>query len=270
LFEESISLSESDDKGDKGRLGFTLYLLGVVARLRGDYRRAEAFCKESLVLNRALGRTAYVGHALDGLGLVALCLGDCDKANSLCEEALALAKQGRYKYGTFSFLNSLGLIACAKGDYPRATAMCEEGLSLARDLGEKGGVARALNILARVAFYRGDHARATALHRESLLIFRDLREKLGIAQCLERLGVATAASAPERAARLFGAAASLREAIDAPLPPFEATEYDSTVNRVRATLPAATHAAVWAEGRAMTLEQAVEYALIDRPDVTIP
>ena len=36
LFEESVSLSESDDKGDKGRLAFTLYLLGVVARLRGD------------------------------------------------------------------------------------------------------------------------------------------------------------------------------------------------------------------------------------------
>jgi predicted ATPase/class 3 adenylate cyclase len=261
LFEESISLSESDDKGDKGRLGFTLYLLGVVARLRGDYRRAEAYCKESLVLNRALGRTAYVGHALDGLGLVALCLGESDKANSLCEEALALAEQGRYKYGTFSFLNSLGLIACAKGDYLRATAMCEEGLSLARDLGEKGGIARALNVLARVAFYQEDRRRAATLHRDSLVIFRDLREKLGIAQCLERLGVVAADPAPERAARLFAAAAGLREAIDAPLPPFEAAEYDSTVNGVRAALQADTLAAAWAEGRAMTLEQAIEYAL---------
>ena len=261
LFEESVSLSESDDKGDKGRLAFTLYLLGVVARLRGDYRKAEALCKESLVLNRALGRTSYVGHALDGLGLVALCQGEYERANSLCEEALALAKQGGYKYGTFSFLNSLGLIACAKADYVRATAMCEEGLSLARKLGEKGGVARALNVLARVAFYRGEHNRATALHRESLVIFRALGEKLGIAQCLERLGVVAANSAPERAARLFSAAVGLREAIDAPLPPFEMTEYDSTVNSVRAALPAAALAAAWSEDRAMTLEQAIEYAL---------
>jgi hypothetical protein len=32
----------------------------------------------------------------------------------------------------------------------------------------------------------------------------------------------------------------------------------------------ASFAAAWAEGRAMTLEQTIEYALADRPDVTTP
>jgi predicted ATPase/class 3 adenylate cyclase/tetratricopeptide (TPR) repeat protein len=261
LFEEAVSLLGSDDKGDKGRLAHTLYMLGVVARLQGDYQRAEALCKESLTLNRAVGGTPYVGHVLDGLGLIALCRGEYEQANSLCEEALALSKQWGYRHATFSSLNSLGLIACAKGDYARATARCEEGLSLARELGDKGGVARSLNVLARVAFYRGDHKKATTLHRESLVIFRDLGEKLGIAQCLERLGIVEATSAPERAARLLSAAERIRDAIGAPLPPFERAESEGSIHHVRAVLSAPAVTAAWAEGRAMTMEQAIEYAL---------
>jgi hypothetical protein len=87
-------------------------------------------------------------------------------------------------------------------------------------------------------------------------------EKLSIAWCLEGLaGVAGAQGEPVRAARLLGAADRLRVAIGAPLPPGERADYDHTVDAARTQMAPDAFAASWAAGRAMTLEQAIAYAL---------
>jgi hypothetical protein len=65
----------------------------------------------------------------------------------------------------------------------------------------------------------------------------------------------------ERAARLCGAAAALREAIGAPLSAAERTDFDRTVAAVRAALGEEAFAAVWACGQALPLEQAIAEAL---------
>jgi len=67
----------------------------------------------------------------------------------------------------------------------------------------------------------------------------------------------------ERAARLLGATEAVREAIQIGLSAAypDRIEYDRYVAAVRAQLDEAVFAAAWAEGRALTLEQAIEYAL---------
>jgi hypothetical protein len=66
---------------------------------------------------------------------------------------------------------------------------------------------------------------------------------------------------PVRAARLFGAAEGLRARIGAIGQPIERAVYADSVASVRTQLNQKTFAAAWAEGRAMTLEQAIAYAL---------
>jgi len=61
----------------------------------------------------------------------------------------------------------------------------------------------------------------------------------------------------ERAARLFGAAAALRNVIGAPLSPISRITYDRTVAATREALGKITFAAAWAAGQALPLEQAV-------------
>ena len=73
-------------------------------------------------------------------------------------------------------------------------------------------------------------------------------------------GLAGRSGQPERAARLFGAAELLYEASVTRLEYPDQVEYDRNVAAVRAQLDEATFAAAWAEGRAMTLEQAIDYA----------
>jgi hypothetical protein len=100
------------------------------------------------------------------------------------------------------------------------------------------------------------------LYEESLGLVRALGDKPGIAGSLAVLvALAVATSQIERAVRLSGAVDALLQALGSVLEPLERGLYDTAVNAARAQLDAATFDALWAEGQAMTLEQAVAYAL---------
>jgi len=109
---------------------------------------------------------------------------------------------------------------------------------------------------------QGDYAGARALLEESLAICRQLGDQQGVAACLDEMtAVADGQSLPSQAARLGGAAASLRESLDAPRSPAEQAEVDKTIAAVREALGEDAFAAAWDAGRAMTWEQAVEFAM---------
>jgi hypothetical protein len=138
----------------------------------------------------------------------------------------------------------------------------EEGLAILRELGDTEGVARALADLALVTQRQGEYGRAATLLHESLALFRDLGSTLGISRCLEALaGVAGAQGQLERAARLFGAALALRGHAGASLWPADPTAQATDLEAARASLGDQAFAAAWEEGRSMTVEQAVAYAL---------
>ena len=65
----------------------------------------------------------------------------------------------------------------------------------------------------------------------------------------------------ERAARLFGAASVLRDAIGLPLAAYERSLHEQWVTAMRAQLGEAGLGAAFAAGRAMPLELAIAYAL---------
>jgi hypothetical protein len=68
---------------------------------------------------------------------------------------------------------------------------------------------------------------------------------------------------PQRAARLWGAAEAVREAIGAPVPPGYRWDYAPHWAESRATAGEAAFAAAWQAGRRMTLAQAIAYANAD-------
>ena len=66
---------------------------------------------------------------------------------------------------------------------------------------------------------------------------------------------------PERAARLLGAATALLDAMHYTLDTSDRLDYDRIVANVQAQLDEVSYVTAWAEGRAMTVEQAIAYAL---------
>ncbi len=260
LYEEAMALRRA--LGDRQGAATSLQQRGAVAFDQGDYEQAQALLAQSLRVFRDMGYKRGMAISLNYQGTVALYQADYGPATALLAESLALSREVGEKWGAALSLNNLGHVALSQGDYRRAAVLFRESQALYRETGDKRGIALSLGSLGEAAQCEGDHAQALALYKESLALYRGVGDKRGIATCLEGLAaVSQAGGLPDRAARLFGAAETLREAIGSPLPPAVCTDYDRDVASARAALEAEAFARAWAEGRAMALEQAVEYAL---------
>ena len=73
--------------------------------------------------------------------------------------------------------------------------------------------------------------------------------------------VAIAHGQAERAAALLGAVEALREKINIPMSNLERIEYDKQVAGLRSGMNEKAFSNLWAEGRSMTVEQAIALAL---------
>jgi tetratricopeptide (TPR) repeat protein len=260
LIEESLALYQ--EIGDRDSMAHLLVWLGRGARDQGNYPRAQTLEEQGLALFKEQGSAWGVGWAQLSLGDVALDQGDTAGATILFQNALDLFRQeNNWSLGGWALLN-LGRIAYAQGDPVQASQLFEETLARFRNIDYRGGVAGALIDLAHVARVQGNHGMAAKRLAESLALCHDVEDAKGILHCLEGLAGITAASRqPERAARLFSAAATLRESAAIPLPALNRADYDRDLAIARAQLDEATFAAAWAEGQQMSLEQAIAEAL---------
>ena len=114
-----------------------------------------------------------------------------------------------------------------------------------------------LTHLADLALADGETTRARGLFRHSLAIRQDLGDMPGLASAMENLAGAIATDDPEAAARLDGAAESLREAIRAMVPPQAAAEHDQRLAELDTRLGTGRFEAARRDGRLMTPNEAL-------------
>lgn len=236
---------------------------GTFAWHQGAYEQAITFHAEALALYRELGDEHGVAFALMCLGTQEFEKGDLDRAAPLYEEALSLSRIIGDKRTSAMILGNLGQVEWHRGNHGRAIALNVEALSLLKDLEDTSMVTEVLSVSGRDTAYHGAYETAARFIEEGLLLARDLRNGYCVAHCLEGLAaLATAKANGVRAARLWGAADALREAVGAPLAPVDLQVHERNVAGARAQIDEASWEAAWAEGKAMTLEVATEYALL--------
>ena len=241
-----------------------LHGIGRMALEQGDRTLADRVLQESVALRRSLGDKRGMAASLQGLAEVALWERDYERAAMLCTESVALRREIDDKQGLATSLNISGLVETHRGDHERALALHEEGLAVARQAGDTWAVAVHLDNLGWATLGQGDHERAARLFGEALKLNSELGEKWLSADCLDGLArVASVQGSPVRAARLWGAAKALSEGIGALAAPLDQTAYDRHVAAARAQLDEAGFDTAWAEGRSLTFEEAVAYALAD-------
>jgi DNA-binding CsgD family transcriptional regulator len=113
-----------------------------------------------------------------------------------------------------------------------------------------------------VALCRGDYARAAKLSSESLRLSEESLDHQLVTWSLDALAAVCGQQGyVGRAARLWGAAEVLREASDFSQPPDDKRVLEPFLEAARSRLDEADFQAAWEEGRAMTEEQAIRYAL---------
>jgi predicted ATPase/DNA-binding CsgD family transcriptional regulator/uncharacterized protein HemY len=292
MLEECLAVAR--EAGDRQSLRIGLLGLGQVAAGQGVYREAQCLLEEAVEVARSLGEGFSHATALGYLAALALGRGHYGRARALLDEALALLPEPAPPEARLELLLLLAWVALAQGERDRARRLLEEvrarghGVSLLRALGQlaiedgnpgegrrlfeearklaqadgrKRELAKALDGLGQLARGEGDPERAAALHDEALELHRQVGELPGIADSLEAMaGLAAAAGHYRHGARLFGAAKALRARGDVAVAPWHSALHEADTDLIRRSLPAREVASAFAEGEALSLEEAVTEA----------
>jgi tetratricopeptide (TPR) repeat protein len=229
----------------------------------GDYKKGKTYSGEALAIYRELGDEVGSAWALTVLSAhVVPFPSQCKEGIALCQEGLAIFREAGHKLGIMVALTVLGELVRVDGDHDLAQKSYEECLALSRETGYKLSEAIALGNLGSVAQYKGLPGQAKTLFTESLALLQELGDKKYSAMHLaDMAGSVMAHGHPQAAARLLGASEALLEALGLVQHAGSWPDIDRDVAAVREQLDEATFEAAWAEGRAMSLEQAVFYAL---------
>ena len=255
-----------------------LRMAAEFARLQGDYGAARLHAEEALVVSRARGDKREIAQSLEAFATISGSEGDVAafhegyaEAFALHAEAIALQQELGNPLERAGMLNNEGWRAYLDGDDARALVLLEESLALRRHVGDTTwGLAVTLNSLGTVLIAHADYARAGALLTEGLrLAHRDGAsshlmwglEGLAWLAAPEGMTRGQPVAGAKRAARLFAAAEALRETSGEVLILADRSVRERYVAFAQAHLDEAAWQAAWTEGQAMSLEQAIAYAL---------
>jgi predicted ATPase/class 3 adenylate cyclase len=236
-----------------------------LSQVLGDAKTANEYAEEGLAAAREIGEPASMALAIIVIGILTTDAAQVRRVAELCEECLNQSREAGSAFGQGAALYWLGVLAAQQDHLDEAERLLDQSLAALRPSGDRWAAAHPLGRLAHLALVRGETARATELYRESLLARVELGDARSIPIGLDGLAwVACAEGHVERAAHLLGAEEALRERVGAIVPPLVRADHDRAVAEVRAALNETELASLWQEGRAMSLAEAIRYAL-DEP-----
>lgn len=234
--------------------------LAELAELRGRPDEAGRRFKECLEGARAIGAPYALARSLLGLGRSMLEQGDPQGAQPLFDETAQVAQRAGLAHLVARALIGRGQAALAHGDLRGGCADLDDALLLARRRGDKVGEALALEGFGRLGRLEGDVQAAASRARQALILQAQIDDPAATANCLELLASLVAAEECRLAARLLGAAESLRARHGCVRTASHAQEQCAAVEAARRVLGDETFGAEWARGRTMSAPAAVAYA----------
>jgi predicted ATPase/class 3 adenylate cyclase/DNA-binding CsgD family transcriptional regulator len=229
--------------------------LGMALAYRGEVSAARAVAFK--VQDAAIDVSDYLaglGHIV--LSLAALADGDVSAAHEASEATWqSLAVQPHMAVVQRAFNG--GVVALAEGDLATARRWTDESIALATGWQR----ALALTISARIATASGDPEAAEHDVHQAISLMNELRAFAHVPDALECLADLAAIGANhEEAARLFGAAESARLATGMVRYQVYDAWYEASVAALRDAMGELDFDAAWAEGAAMSIDEAIAYA----------
>jgi len=228
-----------------------------------NWSQARPLLEQALAIGRTLADKQIIAMSLSVLGATACSQKELAAAQSFLDECLVLRRELGDQHGLGWSLAYLGDVALLQRDDVQAWKRYEESADCFREIGDSNSLAYPVRRLGGIALYRSDYQQATIRFQESLARNRKVSNPNGTAACL----AAFAALAVKhkqfiRAAKLFGACAAILHTTGGELFTIDQFEFEVNVAALRAhLLEEASLDTAWAEGRAMTVPQAIDYAL---------
>jgi len=254
---ESLELARAS--ADDFPVPTALRVISQAAARAGRPGDAVAYIEEAIAAAEAAGNDWEAGLTQAAKAAIAVRQGKLKSAQRAYEAALDVLSDNN-RWGVAQVEYGMGTLARARGDAETAVRHYQDAMAIFREIDAWPEIARCQAGIGWIAVTSGDYGLAAESLAGALRLNQAGGQRLGIARGLEAFAALAAASAqPERAARLAGAACQLREALG------HGTAIGPRIEEVldfaRARLGASAAAALFAEGREMTAEDAVGFAL---------
>jgi predicted ATPase/DNA-binding XRE family transcriptional regulator len=250
----------------------TLQAAASLVYRQGDWPVSSQWLEESLTLFRLSTDQRGMARVLFDLGWIAIDQGDWAEASRLNQESLEMAREVDDPLAIYRALTNLGWTQLCTGERTTAATLFSEAYDLTRRIGHTEGVAVSLANLGWIALYQGDTLRTTALAVESIRLCHLLGDRELLAECLEILAVTSVTEGDvARGVQLSGASEALWEELHVIRPPTQHSiaTHTEAVAAMRLQLPEAVFASTWLQGRAMSMDAVVAFALDGRSDVNV-
>lgn len=229
-----------------------------------DWAMVDSRLQESVDIYRRLGDEPRVAAVLQNLGRNRAVLGEWEAAQSALGESLEIGRRLGNEPGIAHSLFYLGMARLHRGDLSPARANFEEGLEIFRKLDDRFWINGCQVHLGYIDCEEGEYAAARSRFLQTNETVPLVQVPWGATYVLDgftRLAAAQGEAA--RALRLGGATDALRQTYGVTIGPGEQAAFRRRLEPAWRALGEKEGRAAWEQGRAMTLEEALNIALAE-------
>ena len=249
--------------GDKRLLATVLTFEAASKMMSARFNDVEGIMQEVLSIVDESNDPFAIGMAYGMIGSRMIMAGkDNEESRALVAKGLAALKGSENRFGHTMILFATAMGARFNGRFEEARTQFAPLVPIFRDMGDHHRSNMVRSEMAHMERLEGRHEKAIAMYRETILEWKRLGHRAAVANQLECFAfIAKAHEQTERAIKLLGAAEGLREIIKIPMSEVEQVEYVREVADLKTNMGETEFTSLWAEGRALTMEQAIRLAL---------
>jgi len=249
--------------GDKRLLATVLTFEAASKMMSARFNDVDDIMQEVLSIVDESNDPFAIGMAYGMLGSRMIMAGrDNEESRALVAKGLAALKGGENRFGHTMILFATAMGARFNGRFEEARAGFAPLLPIFHEMGDHHRSNMVRSEMAHMERLEGHHDTAAAMYRETILEWKRLGHRAAVANQFECFAfIARSHAQPERAIKLLGAAEALREIINIHMSEMERVEYEREVSHLKASMDEKMFTSLWTEGRAMTMEQAIQLAL---------
>jgi tetratricopeptide (TPR) repeat protein len=226
----------------------------------GMWDQAHSHLEAALSISRELHHDRLIARALTNLGTLEMTMGDMSKAERRLQEAAAYARTAGDRGLQAAVTGNLASVVANLGDDARAIELYEEAIVILRELERPGLLAAILADLSMSLERCERDVEALSCAQEALGLARTLGDPELLIRSLDALGSVLAKRGDTVvAAKLVGVADAVRTRTE--YVHGSDSHHEELVRRLRGMLGQERYETTHREGQAMSLDDAVEYAL---------
>jgi predicted ATPase/DNA-binding CsgD family transcriptional regulator len=255
-------LSLRRELGDISGVAASLHNLAQLAIRQREDETALARIRESLALDRELGDRSGIASDLLAIAWILCLQKDFETAREHVQQSLIIAQELGDVAQLARAYALLGDVALGQENHEQARHYLAESKAAFGRLGDILSMASVDHGMGQIALHQRRLKEAEQCFIDSLNGKAEAADKLGIVNALEGLACLAAARFDvTRAAQLWGACEVLRRALGFPRPDSEQSFCERYMAMARSQLRERAFLSAHREGEAMSLDEAVRYAL---------